>query len=324
MQAIWRIVATSFFAMLLAACTAASFKQPIAGFADATKAASTSVDAYSKTIDAAAQDEKIDEVIAKPSRIEIPHGDCRINSKGCRPMVRIGSVTTPLAPTPTTPKLKMLVAGLVTYSTNLTAIGNAETQSDLASAINATRAQTVGLAKAIDGLESQRSPHAGKLEPTVTAYASPIADAVTLGLGLALEQLKLAALREATGRMDEIFPVATRICAEYAVSGLNISKDGLFKSFEDANTVVVGPKVTAKQVEALQSAAAALDAALATDPKKVFADLRKAHSALTRALNDPQPSLDELWVALQQISDDAVKIEAISAALDKARKSTKT
>jgi hypothetical protein len=310
-----------FFLLFLCGCAAADFKKPISGFSEATKLAAASFEEYAKITDGEKQEQRVEKIIASAATLDrASTDDCTPNGKRCRVTAVIDGKSQPIGSEPFAPLFRRLMAGVVTYSGNLEAIANANTAGDIKTAVDATKTQVVGLAKAIDSYNAQNNPRSPKLEPRITSFASPVADAILFGLSKFLEQLKLAALRNATSNMDIIFPSITQYFKTFSAEGLALKQIKLRNAYREANEAFAVPNLTPKRLANLQTAANAYDVALSTEPAKIFDDLRKAHRALTLALNEPEPSFEQLWPLLQNVADEASKVAVLVNVFEKAAK----
>jgi hypothetical protein len=296
-----------------AGCSTADFKQPVSAFSDATKVAAASFDDYANSIDQIALEQNISDVVAGNAKLKIP--DCKRQSKQCRLFMTINNGTKPIKAA-LLPNIRKIMVGLVTYASDLDAIATSDTAGEIKNASDAAQANLVSLAKGIDSLNTQLGKKT-TVETEVSAFGAPIGDILTLTLTKYAEEVKLEALREATARMDSVFPDITKAFVQVALSDNDIKTTRLFDKFVKARADY-DDSPTNETLEALQTAADAYNVALTAKPGEVFTKLSDAHAALTMALRAPKIDFATVFALIQQVSGAATKLAADAKALDKA------
>src|SRR5262249_23792791 len=224
-------IAAQAVALLLCACSAADFKQPIAAFAAQTNAAKTTFQGYATSLDQVNHEQNLADIAREPKLLFVPASDCKRASKRCQLFIDDGRRRRLNASI--VPNITAIMNGLSTYATNLNAIATADSAGEIKTAVDAANTNLIGLAKAADGLNKQLG-RTTTLETQVTALATPLADIVTLALTTYVEQVKLQALRDATERMESIFPQVTSVLVEVGETDNSIKTTSLFLKFNDA------------------------------------------------------------------------------------------
>jgi hypothetical protein len=309
-------------AVVLHACSASDFKLPIVAFSKSAKEAASALAEYEKTLDNAAHEGRLAAAVSGKNRVATKGKECSLNSGRCRlVLVSESGSEQILAIEPVDPVIRGIMASVATYATLLESIATAETASEIKSATDATKGNLINLAKSIDALNAARGQSASKLEPTLTTWAAPVADAIVFALNLYVESVKLQALREATSMMNEIFPSLTTLFGTVANAGMRFKKEELYKAYNAAyEAFAVNPRDRAK-LDALVAAAKAYDSFLTIRPEAIFIELEKAHAALTAELKQPNPSFEQLWTHIARVAEQAGRLAEIIKALDKAANS---
>jgi hypothetical protein len=242
-------------------------------------------------------------------------GDCRVGSPRCRLLVVDKSGTKkPL--TNSFEGLQELMDGLVAYTDNLVAIVKADTTGELAKGTEAAKSNLTSLAQSGTSL-AQALNLKGVSFARVSPFISPVAEAVNFGLNKALEAKKIAALREATAEMEEMFPALTTVFNAVNDAALRIERNQLFATYRKADSAFRRNPNDATR-DAYKIAAQAYDAALTSNPKNVFDALREAHGVLAQSLQSHTPSFNELFALLQKATEEANKLAEINKAFQKA------
>jgi hypothetical protein len=315
-----RFAGAAVLAASLCACSASDFKQPITAFSVVTKKAAASLGEYEQALDKAGLDANIDFAVGHPAELRPAKNECQQGEKRCRLVLRgKNGESRYLDPGPIDPRIRAIMAAVVEYADNLQTIATADTGAEIKTATDATKANALGLAKAIDAYNAQQKNKVDKLEPSVTKFAGPVSDAFVFVLDKYADAVKLNALRQATSAMDEVFPSFMNLAGQVADAGMTLKRNQLGSAYANADdTYWQAGKPDRAKVVALYNAAQAYDSALNTSPKEMFASLAEAHTKLTKALNNPEVTFDELWPILQKIVEDANKLADIVQAIEKA------
>jgi hypothetical protein len=298
----------------LAACAASDFAGPVTAFSDATKTAATSFKTSRESLAKLSNERRL-RAAADGGNIIAMDGDCRVGSPRCRLLVVDKSGTKkPL--TNSFEGLQELMDGLVAYTDNLVAIVKADTTGELAKGTEAAKSNLTSLAQSGTSL-AQALNLKGVSFARVSPFISPVAEAVNFGLNKALEAKKIAALREATAEMEEMFPALTTVFNAVNDAALRIERNQLFATYRKADSAFRRNPNDATR-DAYKIAAQAYDAALTSNPKNVFDALREAHGVLAQSLQSHTPSFNELFALLQKATEEANKLAEINKAFQKA------
>jgi hypothetical protein len=328
---------------LLAACSTTDFTKPINDFGTATGNASTTFSGYADALEKLNQDQNVSDVVDDPDLLKVV--GCKLSGPAkCELTVR-GDALQPKFLVNT----RKVMAAIVSYSTNLQAIANADDIGKLKSASDAIPADINGLAKAADGLSTQLG-HPSSIAGQVAAFTTPAGQIISIALTQYAEYEKLQALRDATTRMDGVFTEAMALMSAVAIVNQNITNRALFRKYEKARAayaVALGA-VRAKQktkpasgasaqdvdaynqqIAALQSAlsdalqsydaaAQAFDAGLTAKPQDAFTKLAQAHTALVDALTMPSPDFQTVFQKIQEFVDIATTLVSDAKKIDDA------
>jgi hypothetical protein len=302
--------------LLLAGCAASDFATPVTAFSDATKVAAADFKNNRAVIEQIANGRR-QKALNDGGTIRPKPGDCIVGAARCR-LVIIDKNGMSLPLTVSLDRLQALMDGLVAYTDNLVAIVNADTAGALNKSTDAVKTNLASLAQSgqtlAGTLDIKGANFAG-----VTPYIGPVADAVNYGLGKALEAEKLAALRDATADMENIFPSLQLVFDAVSTQAKRIQINQLNAAYRVAYVNYLHNTGDAGRRDAYERAAEAYDAGLSADPKSLFDALREAHGALATALTSPSPNFDQLWTLLQRAIDEANKLAAINKEFQNAR-----
>ena len=307
------------FLFLFAGCTTAGdYKQPITAFGAATKVAQTSLEDYSRTLATAFVEEDIQKILARTSDLTRLGGDCIGNAQRCRLVVRT-MVAGQFVEHELTPVFvaDRIMAGVVTYADNLGAIAAVDAQKDIKTRVDEAMANLGVLAKDVDSLTGNRA----NLSATISPFLTPIGQAIGFALGAYVDRQKIEALRQTTSAMDSIFPSLTLLFSASADAVVTTRRVELQRAYNAADQAFVSEQTRSRMsLDAVRSAAAAYDRALAINPAAPFVALEQAHAALNRALNDPNPSFDTALAQAQRVAAEARRVATIIAAFESASK----
>src|SRR5262245_8804100 len=296
-------------------CSTSDFKQPVAAFSAATKVAATSFDDYANSVDKFAQEQNISDVASGRAVVKIPNTDCKLTSKQCRIFISANDGVKPLKSS-IVPNVRKIMTGLIAYAGHLEAVATSDSADELKNVIDRSKTNLIDLAKAADTLNAQLGRKTA-LESKVTAFAPSLTNWLTFALTKYTDEIKLEALREATGRMQTIFPDVAELFVVVGFSDRDIMKANLFDKFKHAESEMDAPP-SKQQLKALQAAADAYNASLTGKPGDVFIKLSEAHTALAEALQMPKPSFETVFALIQQIADAAAKLVSDAKAFEKA------
>jgi hypothetical protein len=305
----------------LVACAASDFAGPVTAFSDTTAQAANSFKSSRESVEKFATERRLKLFNAGGALQPQTNKDCTPNGSECRLVVVDTSGSTKPVEV-SLDNLQALMDDLGDYTKNLAAIVNASTSADVAKGTAAVKTSLTTLAQDADSVAKQQ--HLGDIGiARVSPFISPVSDAANFVISRALEAQKIAALRESTAQMEEMFPSLTRVFEAVSTAAIRQQRRQLDAAFRKASDDFRHNKSDANR-DAYIRAAKAYDAALKSDPKKMYESLREAHHVLAQALNEPNPTLADLWTLLQRASDEAVKLAEISKALQKAAAAKQT
>jgi len=344
MRCVFRSVFVACALVLLAACSTTDFAQPIKDFSTAAKKAQTDFTGYAGTLEKLKGEQNVNDVADDPDLLKVDGCKLRVKPARCVLLVR-GEALKPQYLVHT----GQIMTAIVTYSDDLTAIASADDIGQLKTASDAIPGAVNGLASAVDAFSAQQH-RPTNLSAQVAAISTPAGEILTIALTKIAEYEKLKALREATARMDAIFPDAMLLMANVAITNQNISNRTLFRNYEAAraaysaaagpvkNKLKERPKPGApqqqqdaynKELADLQStlrnalnsyntAAQGLDAGLKNPSQAAFTALADSHAALVRALEMPEPDFKTVFVKLQEFAQITATVAADVKKIDDA------
>jgi hypothetical protein len=246
------------------------------------------------------------------------------------------------------------MAAISTYADNLNDIAKADDVAALTAAADAVSPSIIALAKAADTVNAQRGQKTNLTE-RATTLATPAGEIFSIALTKYADYRKLEALKDAAHRMQAIFPDAMKSFARVAGGYNKIVRINLFAKLVTARTVyfeAVNDRNKATQYaknkppqnhkeeiehnEALANlaknikeaaaaygdAADAYNKAITAKPYSVYTQLGNAHTALVKALDDPNPDFTTVFTQIQQVAETAAKLAADAQALDTALRSS--
>jgi hypothetical protein len=307
-------------ALLLAACSASDFTTPVTRFSEVTGTAATSFKTSRESVEKFANARQFKLLAGGATIRPQTDKDCLPTGSQCR-LVIVDKTGRARPVDVSLDNLQKLMDGLDAYTKNLSNIVKADTATDVGKATDAIKNNLSQLAQDTDGFAKQR--HLGESGLAhISPFIGPVSDAANFAISKALEAEKIAALRAATAQMEEIFPTLTRVFEEVSKDAMRQQRRQLDAAFQKAWNEFEHNKNEANRDTYLR-AAEVYDAALKSDPQKMYESLREGHQVLARALNAPNPSFTELWTLLQKATDEAVKLAEISKALQKAATTAK-
>jgi hypothetical protein len=299
-----RLLAPAIVAVLLAACSATDFRQPVAAFDDAVNEGGRLVDAYGRERAEANFALRRAAIAQRQDLINLRSADCRPGAAPQACTLRVGPGRTVMAAPVPAARPAELAAALAAYADNLAAVAGAETEADFDRAAQKLTDAVRGLAAKVPGRGDN-----------VAALADPAGALFGALGGLALQQRRFTLLRNAINAADPAVQDAATALAE--VTG------GQREQAANDRATLIG--AMAVQFNALQASSGAAGAAaiaqrealltrftalqeqqrrlLADDPAAELRKLGEAHAALRRGVNDPTPPIAQLTDQLKRLSD---------------------
>ncbi|MBI5912255.1 MAG: hypothetical protein HY848_20185 [Betaproteobacteria bacterium] len=299
----------------LAACGASDFAKPVTAFSDTTTQAATSFKNSRESVEKFANERRLrllaEGGMLQPATLD---KDCVAGAHQCRLVINKSGVKKPAIVALN--NLQRLMDELDAYARGLTDIVKADTTSDVNKATDALKSNLTGLSQHADELAKQHNVNVSFAR--ATPFISPAADAANYVISKALEAQKIAALRQATSDMEDMFPTLAKVFDAVNTAARIDQMDQINAAFKKAQAAYLTNRNEANG-EAYMRAAAAYHAALNSNPKNVFEALREAHTTLAQSLKSPNPSFTDLWAYLQKATEEANKLAEINKAFQNAR-----
>lgn len=304
-------------ALAVAACSNASdFGSAMSSFSAATDKAKSALESYDKAAAARVTDLRRNEAVAKPVGVRIVDGDCYTDSVRCR-VVYLARQDDPdpkqLTLNTLAPEHLAAMREIALYGKALKAMAEADATAEVKAAVDQATAATTALA-------SIALPTAA---PAIGVFAVPVGQAFVWAFGQYQEQMKLNALRFATQQME---PTMRDAVAKFGQLGRYLGNSDRIRLERDLQQKEVAFERlrTRAALDAYLASAQQLDDALSLNPRAVFDDMGKAHSALTKGLSgDESMSLSQAFRAINRLSADAEALYALAEAFRKAAEKTK-
>ncbi len=306
--------------LLVAACSASDFTTPVTAFSDVTGTAATSFKSSRESIEKLATAKRF-ALVANGGNIGVDGDDCTPNGKHCRLVVidKFGKKQPLASPLD---NLQLLMDGLNAYTKGLVNIVKADTAGEVAKGTQAIKTNLSGLAQDADSLAKATNVK-GVSFARASAFIAPVSDAANFAISKALEAEKVAALRQATSEMEEMFPALTKVFEAVNTAAMRHQRNEIDAAFRKARDEYRRTRSDSNRT-AFVNAADAYNAALTSNPKNVFEALREAHGVLAQSLKSSNPSFTELFGLLERATEEANKLAEINKAFQKARASAST
>jgi hypothetical protein len=300
--------------LLLAACAASDFAGPVTAFSDTTTQAASSFRSSRESVEKFASERRL-KLLTAGGFLQPMDKDCVAGAHQCRLVITDKSGVKKPA-TVSLRNLQRLMDELDAYTKGLANIVKANTAGDVTKATDALKSNLTGLAQHAGELAKQHNVNVSFAR--ATPFISPVVDAANFAISKALEAQKIAALRQATSDMEDMFPALTKVFDAVNTAAMRDQMNQINAGFRKAQAAYLANRNDAN-ADAYIRTAAAYDAALNSNPKNVFDALRDAHSALAQSLNSSNPSFTELWAYLQRATEEANKLAEINKAFQNAQ-----
>lgn len=124
-------------------------------------------------------------------------------------------------------------------------------------------------------------------------------------MGEYVEQVKIAALRTATGRAEPLVDAVADLITRYMESTGNPIVDAASRTFETSTGLCFKARRDARKLADCITAARALDQALTASRPNVFAELKAAHGKLAAQLAGRDVSFDDAVAAISRFARKA-------------------
>jgi hypothetical protein len=249
--------------------------------------------------------------LQKGNQILIPEecSEVRRGSKvpptNCIPVIYVGATkrTRALVYKSAAPNASKLAASMASYGAGLTILAQAQDVSNLNDAVGKTEAAIV------------------KLASDAKVPAQPlgaVAQFVGWAIGEYLNELRLQQLRKVVTEADPLVESASSLLAEDAAilkRSIIVQKSALLQQeqtqlFNMRSSASPDETAISTAAGTLISGATALQSFANTDVTQPFLAMRKAHSSLLAALNDPTISPDLVFSQIKDFVDQASKLKA--------------
>jgi hypothetical protein len=309
-----RITALSVIVLaLVCGCAVTDYKPVIASFADATTKADDAFAAM-RTAELTAQlNAHKKRILAGQEIVAISVGDCIADSSRCRLAARDATgASTQLSATEGLENLSNLMHAVSDYASKLTAIVDATTAQSAAANVAAAEGSVVDAATAASKLPGVKIDAA-----SVKAFGDPSASVISWLVGEYVNQMQVAALRQAVTGAD---PVIQRIA--HALSGAaSVSfapSQSLRQTFQASRAAYDDDPKNADKLDRYLQAATALDSYLAAAKSDMFAEMAKAHGALAQQLSGGNLTLAQVERAVQAFAATANALSQVVQQFQKA------
>lgn len=266
-------------------CTAPDYGATVTRFAEATTQATSTLDELSKIADEK-YTESVDARILKTQGAKIlpTEGECDLNANRCRLEVVATDKSLNRHPYPPKPLLRntqAMMRKIQLYVKSLASVVNEDTVAKVQGNATAALGHVQGLAKATGFVEKEK-------KQSESTFFQPLGALTNWLVGKYIEREKVKALRSITREADPVIQEAGTMLSKVQVLNSDIQRrilaDEVNDAIEKANKNIVDLDKRANAVAAAKKFDVFLRAKLTTS----LAQMAKAHSALTKALNNSE------------------------------------
>ena len=302
---LYSAVAALAFGFTVSACSVAEYDPPIRTFSEAASSANTALSGYSDLAVREVGRIRREQALATPPGVRFMEEgeslDCQGDSRRCR-IVILASRDDPnprlIEPDPPIQNILILMNEIRKYGNGLQAIVAADTAAKVERSVDSVNGNLVNLAKLVGQDKSFGS------------FATPAGEAIKWAFGAYINSVKLNALRTATQNADPLIADSVEVFTKAMEQADSITRVGLAENVSRRLDAFRESHSDAHLSNLLQ-AARAYDTVLTADPATVFVELTKAHSDLTKALNDDEISWDKAFASLEAVKTHAQRLEGI-------------
>ncbi|MFM9845024.1 MAG: hypothetical protein ACKVOI_18840 [Dongiaceae bacterium] len=293
------------FGFGVSACSVAEYEPPIRTFSEAASSANAALSGYSNLAVKEVGRIRREQALATPPGVRFMREgetiDCQGNSNRCR-VVILAQRDDPnpklIDPEPPIQNILTLMNEIRKYGNGLQAIVAADTAARVERSVDSVNGNLVNLAKLVGQDKSFGS------------FATPAGEAIKWAFGAYINSVKLNALRTATQNADPLIADSVSLFTKTMEQADSITRESLAETVRTRLDAFRESRTDANLTNLLQ-AARAYDTVLTADPEAVFAGLAKAHSDLTKALNDDEISWDKAIASLEAVKTQAQRLEGI-------------
>jgi len=293
----------------VAACSSVTdYQQPITTFAGATKNAQSALSTLNSEVTNAYGALLREQAVADDALVEVVAGDCLASSTQCRlDLLSRDGTTQPLTPPPALANMSRLMGAISAYAGNLQALVSADTAAAVTANVNATLGSVESLAQTVEA--------AGGTKPPVdlSAYATPVGDAVSWLAGQYVARVKVDGLRRATSEAQPVIAAASEVFQKAAETAALVPKASMSEDVSSKLTAFE-TSPSAANLNALVQSAGQFNQFLEAKPADVFGRMNAAHEALTRQLQGQDVSLAEVVARIEAFAAEAQRLADVAKA----------
>lgn len=254
--------------------------------------------------------------LLRPVGVRALPGTCVTSASACTVVLRNSpSDPDPLPLTYTTllPNHIAAMQEITLYGAALKEIIEVDSTAEVKAAVDKATAAVIGLA----GTASIVAPGAGA---GVAAFAVPVGQAVVWVVGKYQDHIKLAALRSATERMQEVLPAAMQAFSRAATVDRQTRLARLSDDYDAADATFRTARNEASLVRLLD-VADDFDAVLKARPAAVFEGIAKVHDDLHASLHDANIDLATAYARINRLAAEVESLLKLAESFSKAGKS---
>jgi hypothetical protein len=304
-----RLILTASCILTLVGCSANNYSQPIATFADATKAADSALADLNKTATA-----QYMEFLSQRARTDLHlavmarDGECDLTSTRCRIVLKDPNDPSKdqlFPPDPLLENMVVLMGDIDTYAQNLAAIVADDSATKAEASVNAALGSIETLANTVAKAD-------GKGTKTVPSFATPVGSAVNWLVGQYAEHVKLEGLKVATKEAKPVIERAAALFSSAALFGSDPQRAEFTKSFRTQLDAYQDDRSNEENLNAAVDAAKKYNDFLQARPGETFQKMAEAHSALADALQKPDASWPKVIAQIQSFAAQAKELAKIA------------
>jgi hypothetical protein len=308
MMALAKLRSRAVIALLIAvaACSVTDYQEPITKFATASKHAETALTALNTEVTDAYTALLQERAVTGQGLVEEQAGDCLSDSEHCRlDLLSRDGTTQPLTPPPALGNMVVLMQSITIYANNLVALVSADSAAAVTTSVNATLGSIESLADTVE--------KAGGNAQTVNlaAYRTPVGEAASWIVGQYVARVKLDGLRRATTEAQPVIAEAARVFEVAAAEAAVVPRATMAQDVrERLNAFDASPSQA--NLELLIQSADQLNQLLQAKPSDVFAEMSRAHAALTNELQGKDVTLAQAIARIEIFAVEAERLVKIA------------
>jgi hypothetical protein len=297
--------------LVIAGCSAANYSKPIATFAEATANAKSALSDLNKTVTA-----EYTALLSQRARtnlkqaVKAKDGECQLGSARCRIVLvdpEDGKKEELFPPEPLLGNMVAVMGDVNAYAQNLAALVADDSAEKAAADVNAALASVEKLANTVANAGGK-----GKGKEPVPSFATPAGAAVNWLIGQYANYVKLEGLKVATKEAKPVIESAAAIFKVAADFGSDPQRAELTNSFRKKIDTYQDERSNEIKLNTAVDAAKLYDDFLQSKPGMVFEQMGKAHSALSDALQNPDPSWPQVIAEVLYFAAQAEELAKIA------------